>query len=97
MDLSPGQVDAIKAWARDTPQVIEVCLFGSRAKGMAKPQSDVDLAVTASDGNYVALATQWERHLSSKLGLDVRIRNPRHMEAVRVACEEHGEVLFTRV
>jgi predicted nucleotidyltransferase len=73
MDLSPKQIAAIKTWARDTPQVVEVRLFGSRAKGTARPDSDVDLAVTADYGNYVALVAQWEDRLSKELGLDVRI------------------------
>jgi hypothetical protein len=32
-------------WARDQPLILRIYLFGSRAKGSARPDSDIDLAV----------------------------------------------------
>lgn len=46
MDLSADQVAAIARWAEGTEGVSAVRLFGSRAKGTARPDSDVDLAIT---------------------------------------------------
>ena len=43
MQLTEEQRDAIIAWAERTPQVQAVMLFGSRCKGTARPDSDVDL------------------------------------------------------
>src|SRR5262245_6979853 len=44
MQLTDEQVTAIIAWAEKTPQVQAVMLFGSRCKGTARPDSDVDIA-----------------------------------------------------
>ena len=46
MNLTDHQQWIIKEWALRTPHVVEVRLFGSRAKGTAKPDSDIDLAIT---------------------------------------------------
>jgi predicted nucleotidyltransferase len=103
MDLSGDQVEAIREWARLTPQVEEVRLFGSRAKGCARPDSDVDLAVTVGGGpgatvagNYVALASRWEEHLHQATGLTVRIKqyNSPESDRVRRWCDEFSVVLY---
>src|SRR3954464_1205772 len=95
MDLSANQAEAIRDWARRTPYVREVRLFGSRAKGIAKPNSDVDLAVTADDaGHYVALSANWEKHLSDALVLTVHIRDYARNETIRKACQECCVPLF---
>ena len=67
VDLTDQQARAIKEWAGRTGVIEAVRLYGSRAKGCARPDSDVDLAITASDGNYVRFADEWERELSDKL------------------------------
>jgi len=41
----------ILAWARSRPEVAEVWLFGSRAKGTARPDSDVDLGIVLVPGS----------------------------------------------
>jgi predicted nucleotidyltransferase len=51
MDLTEHQVRAIKEWAQSARYAQEVRLFGSRAKGCARPDSDVDLAITAGIGH----------------------------------------------
>jgi predicted nucleotidyltransferase len=43
---TPEQQQAIVAWAQRTRCITEVRIFGSRVKGCARPDSDVDLAVT---------------------------------------------------
>ena len=86
MHLSDEQVSKIRDWARSTPKVRELRLFGSYAKGSAHEDSDIDLAVGANAGNWTALADTWERQLSEKLGLEVHrtLLNP----AISEACEE---------
>jgi predicted nucleotidyltransferase len=96
VDLKPEQVEAIHRWASQTPQVRELRLFGSRAKGCAKTNSDVDLAVTADAENYVALASKWEEFLSKTLDLTVHIRDFARNEAIQKACEECSLLLFRR-
>jgi predicted nucleotidyltransferase len=46
MDLTPEQQQMIALWAASTEWVNEVRLFGSRAKGRSRPDSDVDIALT---------------------------------------------------
>jgi len=60
-----------QTWALRTPYVHEVRLFGSRARGNAKPDSDIDLAITVGGDNpgvvlgiYFALGKQWQDKLS---------------------------------
>jgi predicted nucleotidyltransferase len=65
--LSDAQLLTIREWANSTPQVRELRLFGSYARGSAHEDSDVDLAVGASAGNWTALADTWERQLSESL------------------------------
>src|SRR5262245_27528223 len=50
MQLTDEQVTAIIAWAEKTPQVQAVMLFGSRCKGTARSDSDVDIAITIPRG-----------------------------------------------
>lgn len=65
---------AIGAWAAGRPEVAEVWLFGSRAKGTARPGSDVDLGLVLvpgepghdwPEGNYQALGDRWQAELAA--------------------------------
>lgn len=94
MDLTDNQVRAITNWAAEERVIEEVRLFGSRAKGYARPDSDVDLAVTADEGHYVALAAAWEERLTAQLGLEVRVRDFARNETIRAACEECNVIIF---
>jgi predicted nucleotidyltransferase len=75
MNLTEQQVEIIKRWAASSPYVQAVRLFGSGAKGCARPDSDVDLAVTASVGHYVALAAKRETELREKTGVQLNIHD----------------------
>ena len=43
--LTPAELESIRSVFRRHPEVAAVKLFGSRAKGTHRPQSDVDLAL----------------------------------------------------
>src|SRR5262245_45515894 len=80
MQLTDKQRDAIIAWAERTPQVQAVMLFGSRCKGTARPDSDVDLALSMTKGrwqrrfeNYRDNVNTWERVLTDAVGLTVHV------------------------
>jgi predicted nucleotidyltransferase len=82
MQLTEEQRVAIIAWAKRTPQVQAVMLFGSRCKGTARPDSDVDLALTMTKGrwerrfkNYRDNVNAWERELTDAVGLTVYVRS----------------------
>ncbi|MFN5118506.1 MAG: nucleotidyltransferase domain-containing protein [Cyanobacteriota bacterium] len=52
------------------PEVQAVVAFGSRARGEARPDSDLDLAVICKEGSLpVALKTSRSRHYRRLLGL----------------------------
>lgn len=81
----------------------EVRLYGSRAKGNANPDSDVDLALTvggrdpgAVRGNYYALSQRWQDTLSDLLEAKahVALYNDPDWSPVRVACEKCSVLLF---
>jgi predicted nucleotidyltransferase len=74
MDLEPERVVALKTWAANNDTVREFWLFGSRAKGTAKPASDVDLAIylmPESDNTnwafakYVQYREAWKKQLEA--------------------------------
>jgi predicted nucleotidyltransferase len=78
VQLTDEQRDAIIDWAERTPQVQAVMLFGSRCKGTARPDSDVDLALSMTSGrwqrrfeNYRDNVNAWERVLTDAVGLTV--------------------------
>jgi predicted nucleotidyltransferase len=39
-------------WAGATPEIIALYVFGSRARGTARPDSDLDLAVEVDGGSF---------------------------------------------
>jgi hypothetical protein len=61
-------------------------------------RSDIDLAISADTGHYVALVEEWERYLTDALGPTVHIRDFLRNEAIRIACDECSlPILFDRV
>jgi predicted nucleotidyltransferase len=53
--LQPAELEIIRAVFARHPEIIAVKLFGSRAKGTQRPESDVDLALW---GDVDALAAE---------------------------------------
>ena len=86
----------IREWAEGTPQIEAVRIFGSRAKETARPDSDLDLAITASNGNYVALADRWEAHLRLVTGLFVKLHHYNTGELVRAYCDDFSIMILSR-
>jgi predicted nucleotidyltransferase len=71
-DLPDNWPNGMIGWARGTRAVSELWLFGSRAKGTARPDSDVDIAIAlvpaiGSDNwalrDYLACAKEWRLKL----------------------------------
>ncbi|WP_246694741.1 nucleotidyltransferase domain-containing protein [Methylobacterium sp. WL6] len=76
MSLTNSQRAWIIDWAERTDAVAEVWLFGSRAKGTARPDSDIDLVVdlyppNGNDdwafGKFNSLADAWQGALGTLL------------------------------
>lgn len=97
MQLSNEKIEVIRAWAGRTAEVRAVWLFGSRAKGTAGPDSDVDLAIECDMADYCFDCEVWTTHLSAELGLVVQIENPGPTDRiVTPSVAQHGILLWRR-
>ena len=98
MDLTEQQVRYIQEWAERTGVVETVRLYGSRAKGSARSDSDVNLALTVGTSHYVRILNEWQKELSDALILKVMLKqyNSPADDTVRRYCDEFSVVLFPR-
>ena len=93
--ISRQQLDAIRDWAENAQYVQEVRVFGSRAKGCARIDSDLDIAITATDGNYTRFDVDWKNALSEVTGLKVGLSqyNNSLNDAVQRYCADDSTIL----
>lgn len=91
--------EAILKWVQSTPLVTAVYLFGSRAKGCARVDSDIDLAFQCSAdeaGNSLSVAIfnteKWQQQLNDVLPKTVDLQHtiPEEDEIVWPAVQDHG-------
>ena len=87
MYLTETQLDTLRSWAEQTPQVQEAYLFGSYAKGEARTGSDVDIAIRASAVDWTFRTAKWEEDLTKEIGVQVNIRTL-ELPNVRRSCQE---------
>jgi uncharacterized protein len=93
----PAGVLALVGELSAVPEVERVVLFGSRAKGSARPRSDVDLAVEAE----AAGAATWDRlcelaeNAQTLLTIDL-IRLDQASDAFRDEILREGRTLYAR-
>jgi predicted nucleotidyltransferase len=96
--------EVVHRWAEREPLIVAAFAFGSRAKGVARPDSDLDLAVVVAgadegerDCNWICEAGGWKNALQSLLPVEVDLWSiGDNDERVRPAVEEHGIQLFVR-
>jgi predicted nucleotidyltransferase len=98
MDLPADSVELIRQWAARTNSVQEVWLFGSRAKGTSRPDSDIDLGIYLMPPTgesvaalYFAKGDAWQRELAELL------RQRVSLQAVIPGCPGHEEVQAGRL
>jgi predicted nucleotidyltransferase len=82
LDL-PNRVRAeLKSWAKRNNAVAELWLFGSRAKGTSRPESDVDIGLALMPaagkhdwalGAFYALESEWKAELEAIAGCHVSV------------------------
>jgi predicted nucleotidyltransferase len=58
--LAPHEVEMMREVFRRIPAIVEVVLYGSRAKGNFRPASDVDIALVGVDDDLQAEAVAQE-------------------------------------
>lgn len=83
MDMREEWLRGLRSWASGNDSVRELWLFGSRAQGRSRRDSDVDLALALMPprgknddpafGNYVALKSEWKRQLEEIVGRHVSL------------------------
>jgi len=56
LGLTPHEIDLLRGVFRRFPAISEVILYGSRAKGTYRPESDIDLALVGIDDDIQAEA-----------------------------------------
>jgi predicted nucleotidyltransferase len=80
MDMPDDWLRELRSWAKDNGNVRELWLFGSRAQGCARPDSDVDLAIafmpdtgagSSPLANFGALRSTWRARLKEIVGRHV--------------------------
>jgi len=73
-------------------------VFGSRVKWRARIDSDLDIAITATVGNYVRFDSDWQKKISEVTGLRGRVShyNCPVDPAVRDYCEAGSILVFER-
>jgi predicted nucleotidyltransferase len=91
-------LDAAIALIRQAvPDAIALYVFGSRARGDATTESDVDLALLAPRALDSVARFELQERIASALHADVDLVDLRAASAVmRVQVLEHGRVLFER-
>jgi predicted nucleotidyltransferase len=100
MNLPDEWRHEIERWAARTASIREVWLFGSRATGHGRAESDVDLAVVLAPprgeedwalGAYFALGDGWQKELSRLIGRHVSL------EAIRAGTDAYQTVRETGI
>jgi len=82
--LTDEQLATIISWAKKTPDVKAVFLSGSRARGTAEPDSNLELAIsiTGQDplrrlATFLSRRRAWRGELETALGLVVQLERAR--------------------
>jgi predicted nucleotidyltransferase len=59
-------VRAVLAWAKAQPRIRAIALVGSRARGAARPDSDIDLVLLVTDSRAFRADTTWIEQIDWK-------------------------------
>jgi predicted nucleotidyltransferase len=98
-------VKSLRDWAEANGSVKELWLFGSRAKGTSRFESDVDIAVALMPaqgrhnwalGNYVDQQPQWKEQLETIVGRKVDLCLILPDTSLDVEVRMTGKLLWTR-
>ncbi|KQS86921.1 nucleotidyltransferase domain-containing protein [Rhizobium sp. Leaf383] len=97
MNITDKQLADIRAWAAQNPLITSVQLFGSRVRGTARADSDLDVAIGAGFGEdalqtWIIHKGTWEAELRALTGLvvNVDLYHPTLAAHVRGYVEECG-------
>jgi predicted nucleotidyltransferase len=96
-------ITVLQAWAEDEPLVEAVYLFGSRIRGDARPESDLDVAVQLRCQQekivlkWMRNSERWLAHLKERLPVEIHLKlydpdNP--SQTVVAAVKGHGVLIY---
>jgi len=105
MNMRDEWLRGLRSWAEANQSVRELWLFGSRARGDAREDSDVDLALALMPpdgkrdwalGNYFALEGEWKQELQAIVGRAVSIEPLVPGEDSDMRVRQEGALLWPR-
>lgn len=98
MALSEEDVQEVTRWASKHLVIEKVYLFGSRARGDYRPESDIDLAVQMPENNWFDWHPNFERCPDLSLPYDIHLQwySPKSLKIVGSAVERDGICLYDR-
>jgi predicted nucleotidyltransferase len=105
MDMRDEWLVSLRSWAKGNDSVRELWLFGSRADGRSRADSDVDWALVLmpptgkhdwAAGNYVALHSEWKRELEAIVGRHVSLEAPEPGSEEDAMVRRSGVLLWKR-
>jgi predicted nucleotidyltransferase len=105
MDITPSEFQTIVEWAQAIPLIKAVFLFGSRAKGTSRPDSDIDIVIVIDPPSgqtakqvFEQNWLHWGSELQRNFYIEVDLLTLRGAETPRTtaAVEQHGIVVFER-
>jgi predicted nucleotidyltransferase len=102
--LPSAWLSEIESWAECEPLVLEAYVFGSRAKGCARLDNDLDVALAMvgetegeKDANWICEADRLKRALGIRLPVSLDLWAVGvDDEKVGPAVREHGILVFRR-
>ena len=90
-DELQAPVAALQRWALGHPEISAVFLFGSRVRGMHRPDSDLDVAVAfdlpdleEADVFWIDHKARWEKELTQVIGLTIDLDEAHPKRAPKV-------------
>lgn len=96
----------LRAWAKTTPSVRHIYLYGSRISGESRSESDlnvaIDLDAQPSDGDpmttFICQARQWRAQLKGRtpFELDIQLLDANNTPRVRSGVESTGILIYIR-
>lgn len=92
-------ISTLQAWAKTTPEVVNVWIFGSRVRGAHRPDSDVDVAVEHDAGeDFGGRQDEWRKLLRPQIGLplDLWVYDPKKDPGIRGAVGESSIHIYGR-
>lgn len=100
MGLSEQTLDIIQKTCSYFPEIQKVLIFGSRAKGSAKPGSDIDLAIlgeTVTDAIARKLSYQLNEETTLPYEFDIVCLNTLENNHLKEHINRVGKIIYVKI